>query len=79
MSADQVTSNAGGALGSVTGLLQGGGLGLFLARSLLEVHLTEVHDSGGDLVNVVLFLLAETKNVEGILYMSKVFKMLVKN
>lgn len=44
------------------------GLSLFLATPLLELHATHVHDSGGDLVYVVLLLLGETKDVHGLLY-----------
>lgn len=44
------------------------GLSLFLATPLLELHTTHVHDSGGDLVYVVLLLLGETQDVEGLLY-----------
>lgn len=43
------------------------GLSLFLATPLLELHTTHVHDSGGDLVYVVLLFLGETQNVEGLL------------
>lgn len=43
-------------------------LSLFLATPLLELHATHVHDSGSDLVYVVLLLLGETKHVHGLLY-----------
>jgi hypothetical protein len=42
-------------------------LSLFLATSLFELHSTHVHDSGGDLVDVVLLLLCETQDIEGLL------------
>lgn len=42
-------------------------LSLLLATPLLELHATHVHDSGGDLVDVVLLLLGETQDVEGLL------------
>lgn len=40
---------------------------LFLTTSLLEFHASHMHDSGSDLVDVILFLLGEAKNVEGLL------------
>lgn len=43
------------------------GFSLFFATSLFESHGTHVHDSGGDLVDVVLFFLSETQDVEGLL------------
>lgn len=44
-------------------------LSLLLATTLLELHATHVHDSGGDLVHILLLLLGEAQNVEGLLYM----------
>lgn len=40
---------------------------LFFATTLLEFHATHVHDSGGDLVNIFLFLLGEAQDIEGLL------------
>lgn len=40
---------------------------LLFATLLLESHGSHVHDSGGDLVDVLLFLLSETQDVEGLL------------
>jgi hypothetical protein len=42
-------------------------LSLLLATSLFELHGTHVHDSGSDLVDVVLLLLCETQDIEGLL------------
>lgn len=42
-------------------------LGLFLTTPLLELHASHVHDRGGDFVDVVLLLLGETQDVEGLL------------
>lgn len=47
------------------------GFSLFLTTSLLELHATHVHDSGSDLVHVLLLLLGETKDVEGLLQIEK--------
>jgi hypothetical protein len=44
------------------------GFSLFLATSLFELHGTHVHDSGGDLVDVVLLLLCEAQDIEGLLF-----------
>lgn len=41
---------------------------LLLATTLLELHATHVHDSGGDLVDILLLLLGEAQDVEGLLY-----------
>lgn len=43
-------------------------LSLLLATTLLELHATHVHDSGGDPVHIFLLLLGEAQNVEGLLY-----------
>ena len=43
------------------------GLGLLLARSLLELHVAHVHDAGAELVEVQLLLFRETHDVEGFL------------
>jgi hypothetical protein len=40
---------------------------LFFATPLLELHATHVHDRGGDLVDIVLLILSETQDVEGLL------------
>jgi len=42
-------------------------LSLLLATTLLELHATHVHDSGGDPVHVLLLLLGEAQDVEGLL------------
>lgn len=42
-------------------------LSLLLATTLLELHATHVHDSGGDLVHILLLLLGEAQDVEGLL------------
>lgn len=52
------------------------GFGLFFATSLLEFHGTHVHYGGGDLVDVVLFFLGETKNVEGLLYFRNAYSLI---
>lgn len=41
---------------------------LFFATPLLELHATHVHNGGGDLVDVVLLLLGEAQDVEGLLH-----------
>lgn len=43
------------------------GFGLLFATPLLEFHGAKVHDTGSDLVNVVLLCLTETEDVEGFL------------
>lgn len=43
------------------------GFSLFFTTSLLEFHATHVHYSSSDLVDIVFFLLSETKNIEGFL------------
>ncbi|KAH3748174.1 hypothetical protein DPMN_182664 [Dreissena polymorpha] len=43
------------------------GLGLFLSGVLFPLHLTEVQDGGGALVQAVLLILREAENVEGFL------------
>lgn len=55
-------------LGNATSLLNTIGLSLLLATPLLELHATHVHDSGGDLVDVVLLLLGEAQHIEGLLF-----------
>jgi hypothetical protein len=40
---------------------------LLFATSLLETHSSHVHDSSGDLVDVVLLFLSETQDIEGLL------------
>jgi hypothetical protein len=45
--------------------------GLLLATSLLELHLTHVHDSTDDLVDVQLLLSGEAQDVEGFLFTSR--------
>ena len=40
------------------------GFGLLLSWSLLELQRTKVHDRGGDLVHVLLLLLAEAEHIE---------------
>lgn len=47
------------------------GFRLFLATSLLELHATHVHDSSGDLVNIVLLLLGEAQHVKSLLLLGK--------
>lgn len=42
-------------------------LSLLLATTLLELHATHVHDSGGDPVHILLLLLGEAQDVEGLL------------
>lgn len=42
---------------------------LLLATTLLELHATHMHDSGGDLVHILLLLLGEAQDVESLLYM----------
>lgn len=44
------------------------GLSLFFATTLLELHATHVHDSGGDLVHITLLLSGEAQDIEGLLY-----------
>jgi hypothetical protein len=46
------------------------GFSLFFATSLFELHGTHVHGGGSDLVDVVLFFLSETQDIEGLLYFS---------
>lgn len=41
---------------------------LFFATTLLELHATHVHNSGGDLVDIFLFLFGEAQDIEGLLY-----------
>lgn len=48
------------------------GFSLFLTTPLLELHATHVHDSCGDLIDVVLFLLSEAQYVEGLLLAEKI-------
>lgn len=43
------------------------GLCLLLATPLLELQLTEVHDSGSEFVHILLVGLAEAKDVKGFL------------
>lgn len=43
------------------------GFGLLLTPPLLELHLSHVHDGGGDLVHVLHLCFAEAQNVEGFL------------
>jgi hypothetical protein len=43
------------------------GFSLFFATSLFESHSSHVHDSGGDLVDVVLLFLRETQDIESLL------------
>lgn len=47
------------------------GLSLLLTTPLLELHASHVHDGRGDLVHVVLLLLGETEDVEGLLQSHK--------
>jgi len=44
-------------------------LSLLLATTLLELHATHVHDSGGDPVHILLLLLGEAQDVEGLLHL----------
>lgn len=44
------------------------GFGLFFASSLLELHLSHVHDCSSDHVTVVLLFTAEIENPKGILW-----------
>lgn len=57
----------------MTTCLSAVGLSLLLATPLLELHTTHVHDSGGDLVHVVLLFLGEAQDVESFLYRQKRF------
>lgn len=43
------------------------GFGLFFSTSLLEFHSTHVHYGGSNFVDVILLLLGETQDVEGLL------------
>lgn len=54
-------------LGNTASLLNTVSLSLLLTTPLLELHATHVHDSGGDLVDVVLLLLGEAQHVKGLL------------
>lgn len=47
-------------------------LSLLLATTLLELHATHVHYSGGYPVHILLLLLGEAQNVEGLLYVGKI-------
>jgi len=44
-------------------------LSLLLATTLLELHATHMHDSGGDPVHILLLLLGEAQDVEGLLHL----------
>jgi len=44
---------------------------LFLTPPLLEFHFSHVHNSRNDLVNVLFFLLRETKDIKSFLYQIK--------
>lgn len=55
--------------GSDTGtLIHAFSLSLLLTTTLLELHATHVHNSGGDLVHVELLLVGEAQDVEGLLH-----------
>lgn len=43
------------------------GFGLLLTTPLLELHLSHVHDGGGDLVHVLHLCFAEAQNVKSVL------------
>uniref|UniRef100_A0A2M4DMR2 Uncharacterized protein n=1 Tax=Anopheles darlingi TaxID=43151 RepID=A0A2M4DMR2_ANODA len=61
----QIVSDHTEQLGHTVTILGTVGFSLLFATLLLELHATHVHDSGSDLVDVVLLLLSETQNVEG--------------
>ncbi|OAD59362.1 hypothetical protein WN48_09193 [Eufriesea mexicana] len=58
-------------IGTVATKQFGDTFSLFFATPLFELHATHMHDSGGDLVDVILFLLSEAQYVEGLLQVSK--------
>lgn len=64
----QVGSVQAQQVGHTFALLHAIGFALFLAGTLLELHAANVHDRGGDLVNVVLLLLSEAEHIEGFLF-----------
>lgn len=43
------------------------GLGLLLTTPLLKLHLSHVHDTGGELVHVLYFRFVEAQNVKSVL------------
>lgn len=47
---------------------------LFFTTPLFELHTTHVHDSGGDAIDVILFILGEAQHIEGFLYFLKQVK-----
>ena len=50
------------------------GLSLFLATTILELHVAVVHARGSDLVAVIAFLVAKVKNFECILQIGNLLK-----
>jgi hypothetical protein len=67
----QILAIAAQQLGDTFALFDTVSFGLFFATPLLELHATHVHDGGGDLVDVVLLILSETQDVEGLLFCGK--------
>lgn len=63
----QLVAVSAAQLGHTGTLLDTVSLSLLLATPLLELHASHVHDSGGDLVDVVLLLLGEAQHVESLL------------
>lgn len=68
----QLSGIAAEQLGHTATLLLTVLLSLLLATTLLELHATHVHDSGGDPVHILLLLLGEAQNVEGLLYIGNI-------